>query len=164
MPWFIHLCHFTHSYIFLFVCHDSSIRTQFLTYVHAMTHSFVSFHSFIYLPICVIGLIRRLIRRLIPICRVTHSFVCHDSFIFVPWLIHLRHLTHSYVFLFATLWHLQDHFYLGGCTVTHLVVCSDPSICVPWLMHFCAMTHSFLWSDSFICFLFAMSWHLRGHF
>jgi len=74
-----------------FVCHDSSICTQWLMHLHAMIHSFVSFHSFIYLPICVPWLIHTY--------AVPHLCACHDSFICVISLIHISsylcHRTHS---------------------------------------------------------------------
>jgi len=71
MPWPIHMCSMTHSY----VCHDSFIWVSWLIHMCAMTHSHVCHDSFIW----------------------THSHVCHDSFIWVSWLIHMCAMTHSHV-------------------------------------------------------------------
>ena len=134
-----------------FVCHDSFICTQRLMHLLGMTHSFVSSGSFICLRICnvmtppkpllfwfVYHVACICMQRLIHLCVTTQPYVRGDSCICMTWLIHLCHLTHSYVFLFATSWHLQSHFYLG---VFYFGVCT--------MSH--AMTHSFVSSDSFIC-------------
>ena len=58
---------------------------------------------------------------------MTHSYVWRDSFICVPWLIHTCDMSYSHM------WH-------------------DSFICVPWLLiHMCDMTHSHAWHVSFTC-------------
>jgi len=66
--------------------------------------------------------------------------ILRESFTCVTWRIHMRGMTHLYV------WH--DSFALWH----------DLFICVAWLMHIvarlihmCGMTHSYVWHDSFIC-------------
>jgi len=55
---------------------------------------------------------------------VSHTHICH-SYIPVSWLIHMRDMTHIY------LWH-------------------DSFICVTWLIYTCDMTYSYAWHDSSI--------------
>ena len=74
--------------------------------------------------------------------------VRHDAFICVTWLIHMRDMTHSYV------WH--DAFIcvtwrIHMCDMTHSYVWHDSFIFVTWLIHMRDMTHSYIWHDSFIC-------------
>jgi len=79
----------------------------------------------------------------------SHVWMCHDSFIGETWLIHVWHLTHSYVWynsLMCVPW--------LSCTcvtcliyvddMTHSQVWHDLFICVIWLSHMCDMTHSYV--------------------
>jgi len=66
-------------------------------------------------------------------------YVWHDSFICGTWLIHMRAMTHSYV------WHDSDsdtcnmtHSY--KCNMTHSYAGHDSFICGPWLIHIWDMT------------------------
>jgi len=61
-----------------------------------------------------------------------------NSFTWATWLIHMRDMTHSYV------WH-------------------DSFICVTWLIHIRDMTHSYVWHDSFISetWLTLHTWDIR---
>jgi len=63
------------------LCHDS----QSLSFMCAMTHSYVCHDSFICVP------------WLNHLCAMTHSYLCHDWCIYVPWLIHVWAMSHSYV-------------------------------------------------------------------
>ena len=116
----IRMCDMTRSYVW----RDSFIHVPCLIQGYDMDHlygwhSCVRHDSFIRDSfICVTWLIH--------MCHVTYSYVWHDSFICVTWLIHMCDMTHSYV------WH-------------------DSSTCVTWLIHMCDMTHPHVWHDSFIC-------------
>jgi len=72
VPWLIHTCTMTHSYMY----HDSSMHVTWLIHTCTMTHSYMYHEFFIHAP------------WLIHTCTMTHSYMYHDSFIHVPWLIH----------------------------------------------------------------------------
>ena len=76
----------------------------------------------------------------------SHYIECH--FICVTWLIHMRSMTHPYVWhdsLICVTWliHLCDIFALAACW-------HDAFIYAPWLIHVFAMTHWYVWHGSFV--------------
>jgi len=70
MPWLIHMCDMTHSYVW----HDSSICVTWLIHMCDMTHPYMWHESFI---------------------RVTCSYVWRDSCANVTWIIHVCDMTHA---------------------------------------------------------------------
>ena len=80
VPWLIHVCAMTHSYVrhVSVICVSWLIdMCAWLIHMCAMTHSYVCHDSFICVP------------WLIDTCAMTHSYVHRDSLICVTWLIPL---------------------------------------------------------------------------
>jgi len=91
----------------------SVLRCEVIHTMCVVTHLYVRHDSF------------KCVTRLVNILSMSSVFRC-DLFICVPWIIHMRDITHSYV------WH-------------------ESFICVTWLIHMCSTTHSYVWHDAFTC-------------
>jgi len=125
--WLIHICDMTHLYVW----HDSFMFVTWLLGMGSTRETYVLHDSFINVT-CLIHTWDICVEWLIHTCdtktcvrgqstRVRAS----SSDIYAIWLIHMRDMTHSYV------WH-------------------DSFICLTWLVHMCDMTHSYAWRDSFV--------------
>jgi len=128
VPWRIHTCDITNSYVwhdlyglhsrhqrqgmcFSYVWHDSSICVPWLIHTCAMTHSYVWHYQYVCvtLPIHTSEMNYMWLHSrhegkiwVIHKCDMNYPYVCHDSFIHVPWLIHTCDITNLYLWHVAT--------------------------------------------------------------
>jgi len=134
VKWRIHMCHITHSYVW----YDLSGMFDISHLYVWQSGSFRAARPMSFLR--VMHEQSACVKWLIHVCHVTHSYVWHDSFTYVTCLI------------VCVTWfiHMRD--------MTDLCVSCDSLICVTWLIHICDMTHSmcdmthsYAWHDSFMC-------------
>ena len=151
VTWLVHMCDVSHIYVW----HDSCIYVTWLIHIVTwlihicdMTHSYMWLESYI----CVTSLT----------CMhdVTHSPLMCSTYknsqvtlrpnlcMCVTWLMHLRDMTHIYVW--------QDwSIYVPGpinllravLSYNHMLQCEGTRVCVMWLMYICDMNHVCVWQD-----------------
>ena len=83
---------------------------------------------------------------------VTHAYVWHDPFICVTWLILMCGMTHddscpTYEWIMSHTWKSRathTNALIRMCDMTHSYAWHDSFVCVTWLVHMCNMTHSYV--------------------
>jgi len=122
----------------------SCICVKWLTYLYAMTHSYVGHDSFLRVTWLVHALLHAKKSMSMHICAMTHWYMCHDSFT------HVWHDSYMPCFMRREICWCEEESFHAYCAMAHSYVCHDSFVREPWLIRTCAMTRSFVWPDSYM--------------